>query len=531
MRRNGFDARLAEALVGPLTLVRGGAGWEGSALVAAALARGSHEAVWCACARIHSRAGLAAALRAGLAAHDASDGRANAPLLGLLRELAESRAVLVMDGVHHLDPPCATFAAELLRSAPNGLRVVLTSRGRPPLPLERLLHKGREAEGSGSDLALSDGEADRILDQLGSDGVPAAVTRYLEEEVIGRLGDRDVELLEQLSLVDRFDADLADALTGGSGTAPALARLVERDILACTGTGARRVYHPHPLLRSALQARVARTQQRERAAASPAPSQAVLITMGRLALVRDGQPVPVSAFRRHAARELLALLCASRGPVHREFLLEALWPGTARARALSALHSSVYCLRRALSADGLRSPAIVVDGELYDLELGPRCALDVEVFLAAARAGLTSGEPPQLARAEAAYGGPFLPEWPYADWAQGRRVEVDDAHRRVVEAHAQRLAAAGVFEDAIDRYRLLIALEPEGERWHRGLMTTYACAGERALAVRQFHRCRDLLRERLGLEPCAATQALYRRLLVSESDSSDTPQAPALAGA
>ena len=44
-------------------------------------------------------------------------------------------------------------------------------------------------------------------------------------------------------------------------------------------------------------------------------------------------------------------------------------------------------------------------------------------------------------------------------------------------------------------------------------MRTYAAAGERALALRQFHACRELLRERLGVAPSRETRDLHTRIL------------------
>ena len=66
---------------------------------------------------------------------------------------------------------------------------------------------------------------------------------------------------------------------------------------------------------------------------------------------------------------------------------------------------------------------------------------------------------------------------------------------------------------AIERYRQLIDADPEREGWHRSLMRAYAQAGERALALRQFHACRATLRSRLGVEPSPETRELYSSLL------------------
>jgi DNA-binding SARP family transcriptional activator len=46
-------------------------------------------------------------------------------------------------------------------------------------------------------------------------------------------------------------------------------------------------------------------------------------------------------------------------------------------------------------------------------------------------------------------------------------------------------------------------------------MRGYADAGERALALRQFHVFRALLRREQGIEPTEETRLLYRDLLAS----------------
>jgi DNA-binding SARP family transcriptional activator len=83
----------------------------------------------------------------------------------------------------------------------------------------------------------------------------------------------------------------------------------------------------------------------------------------------------------------------------------------------------------------------------------------------------------------------------------------------VVEGLARALAAASDPQGAVTRYRRLLALEPEREGWHRSLMRVYAGAGERALALRQFHACRTVLRREQGIEPGPETQSLYLELL------------------
>jgi DNA-binding SARP family transcriptional activator len=160
---------------------------------------------------------------------------------------------------------------------------------------------------------------------------------------------------------------------------------------------------------------------------------------------------------------------------------------------------------------------VVSDGEAYRLALDDADRWDAGAFLAlaahAASCDALEARLERLIAAEAAYAGPFLPEWPYEEWAAGRRAEVERAHQEVLEALAEALAAANQARAAVSRYQRLLELDPECERWHRALMQTYLQAGERALALRQYHACRKVFRDHLGVEPSDETRSLYAALL------------------
>jgi DNA-binding SARP family transcriptional activator/tetratricopeptide (TPR) repeat protein len=265
--------------------------------------------------------------------------------------------------------------------------------------------------------------------------------------------------------------------------------------------------------RPLAEARGARSGPRARA-----PIQ--LVTLGGFTVWRGGAPVPDAAFGRRKARTLLALLLCARRPVHRDVVVESIWPHLPPQRAISACHVVVHGLRRALEPDLVRGGAsslVVAEGETYRLALGEQDSWDATALLEAsdpAAVQRLDGEAlTRLRMAEASWRAPFLPEWPYEDWAEECRQEVAGAYRTVLEAIADGLLAAGHPQGAALYYKRLIALEPERESWHRGLIRAYAGAGERALSLRQFHACRTLLRRELGIEPSEETGALYREVL------------------
>jgi DNA-binding SARP family transcriptional activator len=205
--------------------------------------------------------------------------------------------------------------------------------------------------------------------------------------------------------------------------------------------------------------------------------------------------------------------------VHRE-VLEWFWPELPPERALRAFHVTLYELRRALEPDlarGAASSVVVAEAESYRVALAPQDSWDAGHFLALASGALAERDDEaklrRLQEAEAAHRGVLFPEWPYAPWAEVRRAEVERTHRAVLQQLAEGLSAAGQPQAALGHYQHLTELEPEREAWHRSLMRLYASTGERALALRQFHACRALLRRELGIEPSAETRALYQELL------------------
>jgi SARP family transcriptional regulator, regulator of embCAB operon len=245
-----------------------------------------------------------------------------------------------------------------------------------------------------------------------------------------------------------------------------------------------------------------------------------LVTMGAFAVERAGRPIPAADFQRRKGRALLAALLCAGEPVHRDQLLEWFWPALAPERGLACLFTTLYALRRALEptlSRGVASSLVVCDGESYRLDLGEDDSWDGEEILRAAGIAAVAGADAltgeELARAEALCAGSFLPEWPYEDWSQRRRAEIEEARVILLEASAEARLAAGQPRAAIARYRQLLALEPESECWHRALMRAYTAAGEVGLALRQYDACRRLMRRSQGSEPSAETVDLFMALL------------------
>lgn len=228
---------------------------------------------------------------------------------------------------------------------------------------------------------------------------------------------------------------------------------------------------------------------------------------GRFQVVVAGEPVDLAALKpRH--RSLLRFLASRAGRgVHREQLIEALWPGESDPKAGTRnLQVAVSSLRRLLEPDALRgqSSLLVREGDAYRLALADDADVDVlEVERAVERgraaAGRDDAEAAQwLSHALATYGGDLLPEEGPAEWVvkarERLRLEVAEAAQALAEielAQGNATAAATVGERGlqIDRYR---------DGLWRLVIQAYERAGDAAAAARSLRDYEEVLDD-LGL--------------------------------
>ena len=94
--------------------------------------------------------------------------------------------------------------------------------------------------------------------------------------------------------------------------------------------------------------------------------------------------------------------------------------------------------------------------------------------------------PARLAAAEAAYGGDFLEEDAYEDWAIALREEARTIYTEVVRALAEDAAARGDADATTRFYLRVLERDPYDEPAHLGLVSALESAGRHGEARRCF---------------------------------------------
>ncbi|WP_448002228.1 alpha/beta fold hydrolase [Agromyces bauzanensis] len=218
-----------------------------------------------------------------------------------------------------------------------------------------------------------------------------------------------------------------------------------------------------------------------------------IVMLGTFSVELDGRVVEHSHWRRRSAANLVkALALAPDRRLHREQLIELLWPDLAVTEAAPRLHKAVHFARRALGAD-----ALAWVGDALSLLPSRDVEIDVVGFESAARAALQSGD--GVEEALALFTGELLPDDRYESWTVARRDSVAHLHRQLLRVG--------------ERWLQLLAEDPTDEEAHVALMRAHVEHGDRAAALSQYDQLAAVLDDELGVEPGDEAIAIRRAAL------------------
>jgi len=243
-------------------------------------------------------------------------------------------------------------------------------------------------------------------------------------------------------------------------------------------------------------------------------------TLGGFTVWRgDSELAPGCWSRRTVAALFKCLLTAPGQRLAREQAADLLWPDADRDQSGVNLRAAIHRLRAVLDEPGtatsyLRSQgaALILDPYLGSLANQDQDWLDADAFARAARLALAGGDSAVGQAALDLYGGAYLPDDPYEDWAAARREELRQQYHALLLQLARLSADAGDSVGAVRRLRLLLADDPCHEPATRLLMRLLAATGDRAEALRAYEVLVRALRDDLDVVPTPETESLHTAL-------------------
>ncbi len=244
--------------------------------------------------------------------------------------------------------------------------------------------------------------------------------------------------------------------------------------------------------------------------------------LGGFAVSAGNRHVAHNAWRLRKAKTLVKLLALEPGHrMHRDRVIEQLWPDLDPDAARNNLHQVLHAARRALSTIGVDGPAIL--GLRDDVVvLGPDqpVVTDLEELQRAVREARTeSADASTTAGLLERWRGGLLPEDAYEAWAQVHVAGAREWHLQAVLDLVDNGLAGTDPAGAVAVLTPLVGENPLHEPAHRALMRALADAGRRSEALTVFEQLRGVLQRDLAADPERQTRQLYRELLAGGTDS------------
>lgn len=230
---------------------------------------------------------------------------------------------------------------------------------------------------------------------------------------------------------------------------------------------------------------------------------------GRMLLDSPEGPLGGEWLGQRAGQVLKYLVCERNRVVHAEEMAEALWPGAGR-KGLNNVRYFVHQLRERLEPGrAKRAPSSFVVAVRGGYAVNRRhVQIDADDFERGAQDGLLAIERGENAAGRAAleravdlYGGDFLADEPYAEWAYEERDRLRALAARALRALARVTVTERDLDAAAKHLDRLSSLEPYDADVHRDLFAVWFAQGRRTEAARGYAAFRMRVLREFGEEP------------------------------
>ncbi|MEO6652356.1 MAG: BTAD domain-containing putative transcriptional regulator [Ilumatobacteraceae bacterium] len=225
-----------------------------------------------------------------------------------------------------------------------------------------------------------------------------------------------------------------------------------------------------------------------------------------------GTAVPDSAWRAASARGLVkALALAPNHQLHREQLVDMLWPDIDPEGVVNRFRSALHTARQALEPGraGGTSTYVRRRNDMLSLWAPAGVRVDVDAFRAAAARCRHHSDVRTYSAAVDLYAGELLPEDRYRDWAAAARESLRETWIALMLELGRIHEERGELAEGIAVLERVIDAADAQEDAHAGLMRLKARAGRPGQAMRQYARLRDTLARDLNVSPMASTTELH----------------------
>lgn len=236
----------------------------------------------------------------------------------------------------------------------------------------------------------------------------------------------------------------------------------------------------------------------------------------------------LECFQSNRAKELFCYLLLHRDHPHsRETLAGRFWADCDKDKSRKYLRQALWQLHQSMrgAQPGCHGHCFNVEGELISWDKR-NDSVWVDVFQferAFAAAERTAGDKlsrdcaDELRHAVALYEGDLMEGW-YQDWCLFHRERLHNNYLVLLEKLMDYSELHHEYDAGLAYGVRLLSRDKVRERSYVRMMRLQYRAGDRAGAIRQFHRCEAALQEELGIRPSRRTREVYEEICADQLD-------------
>jgi DNA-binding SARP family transcriptional activator len=235
------------------------------------------------------------------------------------------------------------------------------------------------------------------------------------------------------------------------------------------------------------------------------PTRLAVRLLGAVEIILDGRRL--GAFNSLRLQRLVGLISLRSDPQHRSRLAFELWPDSDERQARTNLRKLLHELRHALPDIG---EFVEIDNETVRWTPSGAGEVDVLKFQDAMAAG-------DFELAARLYAGDLLPAC-YDEWVLQMRAKLRAEAYGALVRLTEEAAGRGDHKAAIGHAQRIVDLEPTDEAAVRIQMEAHLALGDRAAALRAYHRYAQVLERDLAVAPGEAIGAMVQQLRAGTLD-------------
>ncbi|MBV7334095.1 hypothetical protein KFU94_38850, partial [Chloroflexi bacterium TSY] len=245
---------------------------------------------------------------------------------------------------------------------------------------------------------------------------------------------------------------------------------------------------------------------------------------------------PLRKFKTAKVRALLVYLAIeSEWPHERSALAGLLWPEMQEQAALRNLTQTLVRVRKAICDEQATPPFLLMSRQTIQMNQASHFWVDVHDLLQGTalvqvnhHSLLEAREVAQLEALVGLYDGEFLagfslPECEaFEEWLLFKREQIQQQVLDILDILTESHIGLGNYSDAQQFAQQQLGIAPWRENAYRQLMTSLAYDGQRAAAMAQYEKCRQVLEIELDIEPEESTTVLYRQIKSGEFQTAES---------